>query len=256
MNRLFTFGCSFTQYWRWPTWADALGREADCFENWGMCGAGNCLIFYNLIECHQRNRIGPGDRVCVMWTNTSREDRYVQNRWLAAGNIYWMAGNEFSEDYIRRYTCERGYLIRDLAVIAAARQLLESWGCEYDFMSMVPLSETNEDCDLGYNPHDIRGPDPDVRELYHDVLMSIRPSVFDTVFKGNWESRPPGLPDCYTPERRDFHPTPTEHMEYLDAVMPGAITNTVTRAWMIECEQQQRQGCLQWREPNLPQRRL
>lgn len=256
MKRLFTFGCSFTQYWRWPTWADALGRESEYFENWGQCGAGNCLIFYNLMECHQRNRITPEDQVYVMWTNTSREDRYVGRRWLAAGNIYWMAGNEFSEDYIRRYTCERGYLIRDLAVIAAARQLLQSWGCEYRFFSMVPLTETNETCDLGYNPDDVRGTDADVRELYRDVLDAIGPSVFDTVFRGNWQSRPPGLPDCYTPDRRDFHPTPLEHLEYLDQVMPGAIKNNDTRLWMMHCERLQQEGRLDWREPNLPARRL
>ena len=38
MTRLFTFGCSFTQYW-WPTWADILGYQHDFYENWGRCGA-------------------------------------------------------------------------------------------------------------------------------------------------------------------------------------------------------------------------
>ena len=37
MSRLFTFGCSFTNY-AWPTWADFLGLEFEHFENWGVSG--------------------------------------------------------------------------------------------------------------------------------------------------------------------------------------------------------------------------
>jgi hypothetical protein len=44
MSRLFTFGCSFTNY-RWSTWADCLAPEFDYFENWGQSGGGNHYIF-------------------------------------------------------------------------------------------------------------------------------------------------------------------------------------------------------------------
>ena len=40
-KRLFTFGCSFTDY-RWATWANILAYELDCeFHNFGKSGAGN-----------------------------------------------------------------------------------------------------------------------------------------------------------------------------------------------------------------------
>lgn len=250
MKRLFTFGCSFTQYWRWPTWADALGRQFDYFENWGVCGSGNSLIFYSLIECSQRNRIGPDDTVYIMWTNTSREDRYVRNRWIEGGNVYWTAGSELPEEYVKKFACERGYLIRDLATITATRHLLEHWGCDWQFMSMVPLTATNEQNQLGSNFEP--GEDKDVRDLYRDTLAIIKPSVFETVFGGEWFSGQ-GIPTDFDPNRRDFHPTPREHVQYLNIIYPGMLDRDSER-WMDQCQTAIESGKFEWTEPNRPRR--
>lgn len=252
MSKLYTFGCSFTQYWRWPTWADALGQQYNHFENWGLCGAGNSYILWSLIECNQRNNLGANDDVWIMWTNTSREDRYVKDRWLEGGNVYWTAGSALPAEYVKKFACERGYLIRDLANIAAAKQLLDHWGCRYKFLSMVPLSQTNEQTGLGYNPDNDTGEDRDVRTLYQSVLNCIAPSVFETVFDNCWFDQG-GIPDQFDPKRRDFHPTPAEHVEYLDRIAPGLI-NTDTKNWMSQCQQQALDNTLNWREPNRPKR--
>lgn len=253
MRRLFTFGCSFTQYWRWPTWADALGHEAEYFENWGVCGAGNSLIFYSLVECNQRHSLGPDDDVYIMWTNTSREDRYVGNRWLEGGNVYWSAGSELPAEYVQKFACERGYLIRDLTTITAARQLLDLWGCQYRFFSMVPLTDTNEQSDLGNNPASIAGSDQDVRRLYQATLNMIHPSVYETVFDHKWFSGN-GIPDAYDARRRDFHPTPSEHLTYLDQVAPDLTISNNVKQWMHEWEGDVRTGNRIWNEPNRPVR--
>ena len=252
MSRLYTFGCSFTQYWRWPTWADALGREFDHFENWGLCGAGNSYILWSLIECNQRNQLTANDEVWIMWSNTSREDRYVKDRWLEGGNIYWTAGSQLPEEYVKKFACERGYLIRDLANIAAAKQLLDHWGCHYEFLSMVPLTETNEATGLGYNPNDQRGTDQDVRALYQDVLKLIKPSVLELTFNGEWWGGANGIP-LNDDNKRDFHSTPIEHVEYLEKVTPGRLSES-TKQWMALCDQQARNQTLNWREPNRPKR--
>jgi hypothetical protein len=68
MTRLFTFGCSFTNY-RWSTWADCLAPEFDYFENWGQSGAGNHYIFNSMMEADQRHQFDEGDTVIVCWTN-------------------------------------------------------------------------------------------------------------------------------------------------------------------------------------------
>lgn len=250
MRRLFSFGCSFTQYWRWPTWADILGREYDVFENWGICGGGNCQILYNLMECHQRHRIGPGDTVAIMWTGVSREDRYVRDRWLEGGNVYW--GSELGEAYVRKYACERGYLIRDLAVAAAVQELIRSWQCEYRMMSMVPLDQDTSTNQLGEDPTGEKGL-TDVIDLYRPILGDIAPSVFETVFHNNWFTGQ-GIPDSFDPKRRDFHPTPQEHLAYLDRVWPEKEITSHTREWVNRVQQQlQEQRPLEW-IPHLPNR--
>jgi hypothetical protein len=254
MKRLFTFGCSFTQYWRWPTWADALGRQYDWFENWGLSGAGNSYILYSLMECHKRHVIGSTDTVYIMWTNTSREDRYVGNRWIEGGNVYWLIGNPLGEDYVKRFACERGYLIRDLAVIAAVQNLLDAWQCDHRFFSMVPLVNINHDVGLGENPEIGVGDLQDVRDLYQDALSRIGPSVYDIIFHGDWNSRP-GIPDKNNSTMRDFHPTPREHTEYIDSVMPGVMLPD-TREWMAHTEDMIRNQTLTWNQPNRPTVRL
>lgn len=244
MSRLFAFGCSFTQYWRWPTWADALGQDTDAFENWGICGGGNAQILYNLMECHQRNRLTPEDEIVIMWTSTSREDRYVKDRWLEGGNIYWSAGSRLPRDYVRQFACERGYTIRDMAMIAATRQVLESIGCQWRFFSMVPLSRSNSQNSLGESPSgsvDLR----DVHDLYRNVLDSIAPSVLEIVFNGNWYSGQ-GIADASDASRRDFHPTPEEHMRYLDQVWPERPLSAHARRWMYTWQENVIAGDTSW----------
>jgi hypothetical protein len=254
MTRMFAFGCSFTQYWRWPTWADMLGQQADFYENWGLCGAGNSYILYSLIECAQRHNLGADDQVLIMWTNTSREDRYVRDHWMAGGNVYW-DGHPLGREFVKTWSCERGYLIRDLAAITAARHLLQSWRCDWRFFSMVPLTHTNAQNQLADHPDRPGGPDRDVRDFYHDTLATIEPSVLDTVFRGEWFTGS-GLPDAADPSRRDFHPTPLEHLAYIDSVAPELITQARTRDWMMAQHAAATTGDLKWSEPCRPQHRL
>ena len=90
-GRLFTFGCSLTSY-KWPTWADILGREYDYFENWGSCGVGNQYIFNSLIEAVITRQITSEDTVMIMWTNFSRWDYYQDRRWYSS--VFYRASKE------------------------------------------------------------------------------------------------------------------------------------------------------------------
>jgi hypothetical protein len=226
--------------------------EFEKFENWGLCGAGNSYILWSLIECNQQNHLGTDDEVWIMWTNTSREDRYVGDRWIEGGNVYWSAGSQLPAEYVKKFACERGYLIRDLANMAAAKQLLDHWGCKYKFLSMVPYKYTNEHNNLGFNPEDSKTEDSDVRELYKDVLSIIEPSVLEVVFNGDWKSRP-GINCNFDPRRRDFHPTPLEFVEYMDVVAPGRLGQTA-KNWMQLCHEKATDQTLEWQEPHRPER--
>lgn len=201
MSRLFTFGCSFTNYC-WSTWADCLAPEFDNFENWGQIGGGNHYIFNSIMEADQRNYFGAGDTVMVCWTSIDREDRYINNHWH----------NKFHPKFklIVSQFDERGFLIRDLAYIKAVKTLLESRpGVRWKFLSMVDITTNIGDDQSKYR---------DVMRLYSNVLDDILPGYDKTVFAGNWPK--PGA---------DPHPTPSEHLAYVDWVLPGWVTNPQTR---------------------------
>ena len=215
MKRLFTFGCSFTNYC-WSTWADCLAPEFDYFENWGKGGGGNHYIFNSVMEADQRHSFGPDDTVVVCWTSIDREDRYIQNRWHTPGNAYF-AETVYHPDYLRSHIDERGFLIRDLAYIKAVKTLLENRpGTIWKFLSMVELmARPKPDDDVSLHR--------DVMRLYSDVLDNVLPGYDKTVFLNNWPK--PG---------DDPHPSPAEHLAYLDVVLPGWVTKESTRVKMHE----------------------
>jgi hypothetical protein len=62
----------------------------------------------------------------------------------------------------------------------------------------------------------------DVMRLYKDVVISIKPGYDKTVFKNT------GYPN----RNGDPHPSPEEHLAYLDAVLPGWVTKQSTRVKM------------------------
>jgi len=207
MSRLFAFGCSFTNY-RWSTWADCLAPEFDSFENWGQSGGGNHYIFNSVMEADQRHHFGAGDTVIVCWTSFTREDRYADGRWHTLGNMFTCP--IYNTEYLKTHVDERGYLMRDLAFIKATKTLLESrLDLSWKFLSMVDAGTVNNA--------------QDVTELYQDVIDLIAPSYYTVLFKGRWPDR-----------ASDPHPSPAEHLAYLDLVLPGWVTKESTRVIMQE----------------------
>ena len=212
MNRLFTFGCSFTSYC-WSTWADILGTTAEEFQNWGMTGTGNQFIFNSVYECHQRNQLRPGDTVIVCWTNTMRDDRYTHD-WNMLGNIYTQP--LYDPAWVRQWITERGCLLRDLAAIAGVKLLLESTGVNWRFLCMVPIDLVQ------INPKtNIKNPNQDLLTLYQDVIADIKPSFWQVL-----KDRPR--------LKFDSHSSPQDHLYYLDQVLPEFIVPESTRLQVAE----------------------
>ena len=235
MTRLYTFGCSFTNY-NWPTWADILGRSYDYYENWGMPGAGNFFIYNSIIECILTNKLTSSDQVIVMWTSTAREDRYINNEWNGTGGLYI---NNQQIDY-------KGYLIRDLSFIYGAEQVLKQAGIPYVFLSMVPIDSADEFGNSLIN--DVT----DVLNLYKKTIEQIKPSIYEIIFNCNWFSKPKckldqtsidSVKELMTTRQKlknlvkqhnfvDPHALPCDHMEYLEKVLPDHSISTSTREWV------------------------
>ena len=219
MKRLFGFGCSFTNY-RWSTWFDCLAPEFEWAENWGQSGAGNMYIFNSIIEADQRYTFGNNDTVIVCWTNVLRDDRYSDKRWITLGGV---PNNPiYTKEFIASID-SRGFLIRDIALIQAIKLILEKRpGLTFKFLSMCPLT----DDDVWKNYAIDSG---DIVKLYQDTFDSILPSYTQLLRPNGW-----GYPRPNWPFNDDDHPSPTEHLEYLDQVLPGWVTKPETRVKMYQ----------------------
>ena len=63
------------------------------------------------------------------------------------------------------------------------------------------------------------GEPKDVMTVYQDVLDSVLPSYQEVLYSTGWKTGDP-------------HPSPQEHLAYLDTVLPGWVTNESTRVKM------------------------
>lgn len=262
-GRLFTFGCSYTQ-WRWPTWADILGQEFEEYQNWGREGAGNQFIFHSLIEANQRNKFTPNDTVIVMWSSPDREDRYLRGSWYTYGPVFGNAHHP--QEWVKHFSDDRWYAIRDLTCMAASKQLLDSWGVKYQFLSM-----------MSFDVYATRAHEPvsDVVSMFDNVLKIIKPGFIDTIFnfdmhskfsieeyefyagsdwpsyekfmQGDNGSKPEIIKEIQdfrknylvpfdyqnpNPEHRDPHPRPKDHLEYLELILPEYNISNKTKEWV------------------------
>lgn len=143
MKRLFTFGCSFTN-WIWPTWADIYATQFDFFENWGMPSAGNLYIFNSIVEANNKHKFTPDDTIVIMWSGILRNDYYTQ-RWT------------FDKENISI----RGSEIINFAYINAIDEWFKSKQLNYSFLSMAPYIKQG-----------------DLYEFYKETLDKIQPLIY------------------------------------------------------------------------------
>ena len=232
-KRLFTFGCSFTHY-NWPTWADLLGQEFEEHCNYATAGAGNLFISCHLAEAMARHNINKNDTVMIMWSNATREDRYI-NKWVSPGNIYSYPEtkeNPYSKKFIKEFITVRGCNVRDLALMKLADTALQGLGCEYHFMSMVDIEFSGQ-----FNYQDDSDSIKDLLVLYKDTLSKFKPSVHSVIFNKDWHSRPWIEGESLRP---DTHPLPLEHVEYINSVLPEYVFSDWTLEFAKEVDRQVR----------------
>ena len=208
-KRFFAFGCSYTSY-NWPTWADIIGYSYESnYYNCGKSGAGNIYIFNMLMQVDQMNKLTKDDLVIIQWSSITREDRYVHNNWITKGGLL----NYYPEDYINKYCDMRGFFIRDIAMIKAAKDLLEKIGCEFYFISMCGIGPSDSYDDTVSTLDNAA--DRDVTAMYKDVLDIIRPSFYSVE---RYAKRP--LLVAKGVYLHDSHRMPSEHLEYIKTVLP------------------------------------
>lgn len=227
-KRVFIFGCSFTNYF-WPTWANIITFETPQAEifNFGQPGGGNLFISERVVAANTKYRFNEEDLVLIMWSTFFREDRYIKNGWNTPGNIY---SQDFYDDkFIEKYTCVKGFVVRDLALISLVKNLLENTASDSFILRSVDVEYQNENIYFPeYNMDKLV-------DLYKDLFKDMSQPMSDFVKNperiiNNYET---SRPLCnsqgwyvgheYFVEEKffkkrllyDYHPNPKMYLEFL-----------------------------------------
>lgn len=212
MNRVFTFGCSFTAF-RWPTWADFLIHhfESNGLKgvNWGKHASSNQYSFIKFMEMNAKFKFNKDDLIIFCWTSICREDRYISGRgWETTGNV--LTQNVYPKEFNEKWVDPNHYYYRDCAMISAVKTILESIGCNYHFFSMNKLEEDENDANK------ITDYTNKIIEYYGDDMKMHSIPVMDFMKRNSNRIGP----EIYYGENKQIfneqHPTPKEHFLYLN----------------------------------------
>jgi len=225
-NRIFAFGCSFTNYY-WPTWADLLAHEnpqAD-YNNRGQTGAGNIFIMTQVSQAMRYFNIQEDDLVMIMWSTFYRHDAYRKNFWRLPGNIYTQ-DNIPMQVVMDHLSDTRGYAIRDFGAIDMTTQMLDNAKCDSVSMYGVKPSLQNY---YGLSQHpEVEEGWNDVEIMYKDLDQQILPDLLGTGCGGSW-----GTGFTFG-DYIDYHPTTRRYFEYLNKI--GFQMSPSTATWANECD--------------------
>lgn len=214
-KRLFTFGCSFTEY-RFPTWANIASKMVPNakFYNFGRSGGGNTLIANRITETHMKYNLCETDLVLIMWSTFCREDRWLPHHpkfnrpgWEAPGNIYSQKEWPFTDDkYLKNYGQPITYLIRDLSTITMTKGYLKSLPCDNFMMLSVPVDYQQDLTD----PTTIL-----MLDAYRPVFDQFPPDMLTHEMNGRWSEEIKYIPNWSDKPTIDYHPSPIRYCNYL-----------------------------------------
>jgi hypothetical protein len=204
-KRFFAFGCSFTSY-LWTSWPEIIAEDLSIenFYNLGKPGAGNEFMFNRLMQVDNEFNLNADDLVIVCWTNTCREDRYTNNRWITPGNIFTQS--EYSADFVKRYyQIPEESLVHDFAYIKASQTLLTYKHVQWHFLQMIDISKFADQWDVSIKFNN------SFKKLF--AQFPIQPSFYEVLWNNDLTNS-----KNFNFKFTDSHPTPIEHFTYLKNV--------------------------------------
>lgn len=223
MNRLFTFGCSFTNY-VWPTWADFVGTKFTTYQNWGRAGAGNYYILSKLIECNRMEKITKDDVVMVMFTSSNRCDIILPNsEYTTIGNIYCEKGFEiFGEHFLKNtWTIEHG-VYNSWMSINAVKLILDGIGCKYKLMTGFDFYSIDH-----HNPPTVVEPtNARLKACLEDLDKIFQGKDLNNFSINNYDR---DVLSYRFNGQIDHHPTVTIHHDWVKEILPDFYDNDMVQ---------------------------
>ena len=266
MNRLFAFGCSFTNY-HWPTWADIIAPNFDEYQNWARIGAGNNFILNSLIECDLKNNFTEDDTVIVVFTLNARVDYYNINDWGFSNNHF-----HGRDGIAEPYSCPKGYQLLNYAWLASAITFLDSKRVKYKLFSLDTfdtsdpvfvlyqkylnqISSTTDKWPGRHNKYPkIKFGDIDPSLLYQrlkgdswpplDVILNgtykdleLSSEIMQELKEFNQQLAPTkNMFSFFKKKEYDGHPGPIQHLKWVQTFLPEYPISQDTNDWITSIE--------------------
>jgi len=186
MSRLFTFGCSFTQY-GWPTWADIIAYDKDVeYYNYAVAGLGNVGIAHRILEADLKHKFRDGDEIFILWTSWSREDRVKDAAWVGRGSVLTHNSHHYDKSFLKKYWDFDNDVVKNSTAIITTNRLFKNfiiWQAsasefftnegsnksKHKFNNIIKLYK-RELPDLKVIPCETKNPFKIVRDSHPDVL--------------------------------------------------------------------------------------
>lgn len=123
MSRLFTFGCSFTSY-MWPTWANIIAYDKELeLYNFGLAGLGNVGIQHRILEADIKHKFTPDDKIMILWSSFSREDRFDNGMWKAHGSVFNTGSPYNNRTWLTNHWSMQNDLVKNMTSIICVNKL-------------------------------------------------------------------------------------------------------------------------------------
>lgn len=220
VKRLFTFGCSFTEYY-WPTWTEIISLDLDipCY-NYGRSGAGNQYIANTVVQADKFYNFNKDDLIIVSWTSVCREDRWKSNTWITPGNIYTQG--DYDTAWVEKWADPVGYLVRDLASISLIKKFLDNSNSQWHMFSMCDIVNQFDQTNNAIVQPDNQDAYEKLINLYQDELACIYPSFFRVLWNNKiYDNKLLKDLEKFDGKFSDGHPNIFEHLKYLQIVFPN-----------------------------------
>lgn len=220
VNRLFTFGCSFTKY-HWTTWPEIVAYELQVpLYNYGRSGAGNQYIANMISQADAIHHFDENDLIMISWTNVCREDRYRNKNWVTPGNIFTQ--NLYSKEHVKEWADPIGYMLRDLCSIKLTLNFLENKKSQFHMLPMCDIINVVDQCQNENESDEILK--KTIKDMYQPVLDRMHLDFFNVLWQNDLQINkfPKDIIEI-SPYFNDGHPTPIEHYQYLEHIFPNSF---------------------------------
>ena len=217
---LAVFGCSFTDYPQWPTWADWLGNSYSNYIKLARGGTGIRAQFNTLVE--YLNTLD--DKSClktdivVQWSSLNRVDIMLENNrtdYMRGGNAYNNA--YIDENFIKDYYSPYQQIYEAYNYIMSAKILLRVKKVRYAMTFMLDPRVDNFLGEPGFNSR--------YESISYANMRKLRSLInnFDKIIDGNFTDKCITFHQLDNPNRKTIycageegHPSPMQHYSFME----------------------------------------